>query len=64
MAANSGIVWIDTLFDTAVTSLYWPADLFGVTYEEINVYIFCILWPAQTVANIIWLILWLRRRRA
>lgn len=64
MAASSGIVWIDTLFDTAVTSLYWTADLFGVTYEEINVYIFCILWPVQTVAQIIWLILWLRRRRA
>ena len=61
MAASSGILWVDTLFDSAVSALYWTADLLGVTYEEINVYIFCILWPVQTIAQIIW---WIRRRRA
>tara|TARA_R100000808_G_C2045139_1_gene83021 strand:- start:202 stop:396 length:195 start_codon:yes stop_codon:yes gene_type:complete len=64
MAANSGIKWIDTTFDAAVTALYWTADLFGVTYEEINVYIFCILWPLTVVvliAQTFWIVRLYRR---
>jgi len=38
--ANSGIIWIDWLFNLAVQGLYACAELLGITYEEINVWIF------------------------
>jgi hypothetical protein len=47
--ANSGIAWVDIVFDYAVQSLYWAARLLGISYEEINVWLFCIAWPALTV---------------
>ena len=47
--ASSGIAWVDVVFDFAVQSLYWAARLFGISYEEINVWLFCIAWPALTV---------------
>jgi hypothetical protein len=47
--ANSGIAWVDIVFDYAVQSLYWTANLLGISYEEINVWLFCIAWPALTV---------------
>ena len=47
--ANSGIAWIDTIFDWAVTALYQVAGLMGITYEEINVWLFCVAWPVVTV---------------
>ncbi len=43
--ANSGIIWIDWLFNLAVRGLYACAEILGMTYEEINVSIFCISWP-------------------
>lgn len=42
---------IDILFSTAVRWLYTWANFFGVTYEEINVYIFCIGWPLLTLVQ-------------
>jgi len=36
---------IDFVFDQCVLFLIWSANLLGITYEEINVYIFCIIWP-------------------
>ena len=41
--ANSGIAWIDWTFNIAVQWLYAWADVFGVTYEEINVVLFVII---------------------
>ena len=46
--ANSGIAWIDTIFDWAVIALYQVAGLMGITYEEINVWLFCVAWPVIT----------------
>ena len=46
--AKSGIAWVDIVFDYAVQSLYWAASLLGISYEEINVWLFCIAWPALT----------------
>ena len=43
--ASSGIVWIDWLYNLAVRELYATAALLGITYEEINVWLFCIAWP-------------------
>ena len=57
--ANSGITWIDTIFDWAVMALVELAKFFGITYEEINVWLFFIAWPLFTVALIAWAVsLW------
>ena len=53
--ANSGIIWIDWLFNTAVRGLYACAEILGMTYEEINVWIFCISWPLTMLVAAIWI---------
>ena len=47
--ANSGITWIDIVFNWAVIGLYEVAGLFSITYEEINVGLFCVVWPILTL---------------
>ena len=47
--ANSAIVWIDIVFNWSVSALYGVAGWMGITYQEINVLIFCIGWPLVTV---------------
>ena len=47
--ANSGINWIDVVFNWAVIALVECAKFLGITYQEINVLIFCIAWPLVTV---------------
>ena len=43
--ANSGIVWIDIIFDWCVIFLHDTAHLIGISYEEINVWLFVIIAP-------------------
>ena len=43
--ANSGIYWIDITFDWCVNFLYMVANLLGITYEEINIWLFLIIGP-------------------
>ena len=43
--ANSGINWIDVVFDFCVKLLIDAAKFFGITYEEINVWLFVVIWP-------------------
>ena len=43
--ANSGIMWIDVTFDWCVRLLYEVAGWIGITYEEINVWLFVIILP-------------------
>ena len=63
--ANSGIPWIDSIFNLAVYTLIWCADLLGITYEEINVWLFCIAWPLLTTVQTVGIIyLWRRLRNA
>ena len=45
MYADSGIVWIDITFDWCVLFLIKTANQLGITYEEINVWLFVILLP-------------------
>jgi len=45
MSANSDIKWIDQIFDYCVDLLFDVAAILGITYEEINVWLFCIIWP-------------------
>jgi hypothetical protein len=50
--ANSGVVWVDAVFDWCVRLLYEMAALIGMTYEEINVYIFVIIGPLVLLASL------------
>ena len=43
--AKSGIVWIDVIFDWCVIFLHDTAHLIGISYEEINVWLFVIITP-------------------
>lgn len=65
--ANSGIYWIDVTFDWCVRLLYQVAQLIGITYEEINVWLFVIVMPIILVFSFslnIWFIAktWLYRK--
>jgi hypothetical protein len=62
--ANSGIGWVDAIFNWAVHALVWLARLLGITYEEINVWLFCVAWPLVTLCLILGVIyLWRGRER-
>lgn len=50
--ARSGIPWIDALFDACVWILFVAARFFGTSYNTINIWIFCIIWPLVTLALI------------
>ena len=41
--ANSGIEWIDVTFNFCVRFLYDIGGLLGITYEEINVWLFVVI---------------------
>ena len=47
--ANSGIEWIDTIFNFCVRLLYDVANILGISYEEINVWLFCVIWPIASL---------------
>jgi len=47
--ANSGILWIDETFNFCVRLLYDLGSLLGITYEEINVWLFVIIWPIASL---------------
>ena len=49
---NSGIAWIDAVFDWCVILLYDIANLLGITYEEINVWLFVIILPLVLIISI------------
>ena len=56
--ANSGIYWIDIIFNYCVKLLYELAEVIGITYEEINVWLFVILLPlllAMSLSLNVWL---------
>ena len=46
---DSGIYWVDLIFKTCVITLVDLASILGMTYEEINVWLFVFIWPALTV---------------
>jgi hypothetical protein len=47
--ANSGIKWIDLTFNFCVRFLYETGELLGITYEEINVWLFVVIWPIASL---------------
>ena len=60
---DSGIDWIDALFKLCVIFLVDLAQLLGLTYEEINIYIFVIIWPCLTLYQTIRIVLLKSRLR-
>ena len=50
--ASSGIPWIDNVFYWSVIALVECAKLLGITYQEINVWLFCVAWPLVTLAMV------------
>ena len=50
--ANSGIYWIDVTFDWCVNFLYKIASLFGLSYEEINIWLFVVIGPISLLISI------------
>lgn len=39
---------MNQIFDACVWLLEWLARLTGLTYEQVNVWIFCVVWPLVT----------------
>lgn len=40
---------MDQIFDWCVDALVYWAQVFGITYKEINVWVFVIIWPILTI---------------
>ncbi len=53
---NSGIPWVDAVFDWAVYLLADTAKLLGISYEEVNIWIFLVAWPLLTFGLAIWIV--------
>jgi hypothetical protein len=51
---------MDQIFDGCVNVLVYWAGILGMTYKEINVWVFVILWPVLTVL-LIGMIVWQHR---
>lgn len=47
---------MDQIFDWCVAVLVYWAHVLGITYKEINVWVFVIIWPIVTVLLIIILV--------
>jgi hypothetical protein len=43
---------MDAIFDWCVALLVYFAGVFGITYKEINVWVFVIIWPVFTLGLI------------
>jgi hypothetical protein len=52
---------MDQIFDWSVNVLVYWAEILGITYKEINVWVFVIIWPLLTATLIG--IIFLQQRR-
>jgi hypothetical protein len=52
---------MDQIFDWCVNVLVYWANIFGITYKEINVWVFVIIWPILTIV-LVAIIVWQRQR--
>lgn len=46
---NSGIEWVDNVFDFCVIILVRMAEMLDISYEEINIWLFVVIQPAITI---------------
>jgi hypothetical protein len=44
---------MDQIFDWCVNVLVYWANVLGITYKEINVWVFVIIWPLLTILLIV-----------
>ena len=44
---------MNQVFDWCVAVLVYWANVFGITYKEINVWVFVIIWPILTLVLVI-----------
>lgn len=51
---------MDEIFDWCVNVLVYWANIFGITYKEINVWVFVIIWPILTIL-LVGIIVWQQR---
>jgi hypothetical protein len=56
---ESGVNWIDTVFKICVYILVDLADLIGISYEALNIWVFVIMQP---LLIILLFILWRREK--
>ena len=49
---DSGIAWIDLVFRVCVFLLVEFAKIIGITYEEFNVFLFVIIFPAVIIISL------------
>lgn len=54
---------MDTIFDWCVNVLVYWAGVLGITYKEINVWVFVIIWPIVTIVLIAIILLQQRKLR-
>jgi len=40
---------MDQIFNWCVNVLIYWANIFGITYKEINVWVFVVIWPILTI---------------
>ena len=58
---GSGVNWIDAIFRYCVVLLVNVAKVLGISYEEINIWVFVIIQPLIIVFLFLW-VLRLRRK--
>ena len=56
---ESGVGWVDTIFKICVYILVDLADLIGISYEAINIWIFVIIQP---LLILIFFVLWRKEK--
>ena len=60
---DSGVYWVDELFKLCVIFLVDLSKFIGISYEEINIWIFVIIWPAITIYQTIRILMLKRKMR-
>ena len=43
----------DKVFSGCVKTLKWTAEKTGMTYGHVNLWVFCVIWPAVTVGLVV-----------
>ena len=54
---------MDQIFDWCVAVLVYWANVIGITYKEINVWVFVIIWPVLTVIMAVVIVMQWRKIR-
>mgnify|MGYP001279208532 CR=1 FL=1 len=58
---GSGINWIDAIFRYGVVLLVNLAKILGISYEELNIWVFIIIHPLITLILFIWALILCRK---